>query len=292
MAKTRSHAMKVEVTIVGLQTVAPSIPRDKKEKDQLKEDFKRMGCEGLIAEPWGLKNRDMVHEFLQPRTNLWENTIRCLPEKWTTDSWADVYRFWKDGRIVAGRTDRWIDGKFRSKINSKDGHSVDDCVDPRERKILEFVVPIIYPEKPKQVTKVVGNTIFGSLSKEYVVNCSQVIHKVVHKLVFHLEKGKSTPLSPYLFHLYSKNECLKDEEIDEIEAAWKYLEVGISLEIVAISLEEGSERGSPSPKEQPQTARTSSSRRLKHTYKSPEGSPKIRNPDWRSMMTYKGNPFR
>ena len=98
--------MKVEVTIVGLQTVAPSIFRDKKEKDQLKEDLKRMGCEGLIAEPWGLKSRNMVHEFLRPHTNQWENTIRRLPEKWIVDSWADVYGFRKEGRIVAGRTNR------------------------------------------------------------------------------------------------------------------------------------------------------------------------------------------
>ena len=67
--------------------------------------------------------------------------------------------------MVARRTDRWINGKFRSPINSKDGHAVDDCIDPRERRVLEFVVLLIYPEKPKQVAKVVGNTIFGSLSR-------------------------------------------------------------------------------------------------------------------------------
>ena len=139
------------------------------------------------------------------------------------------------------RTDRWIDSKFRSPINSKNGHSIDNCINPRECRILEFVVSIIYPEKPKQVTKVVDNTIFGSLSREYVVNWSQVIHEVVHRLVAHLEKGKPTPINPYLFHLYSMNECLKDEEIDEIEVARKYLELGISPETVVIPEEEGSE---------------------------------------------------
>ena len=150
--------------------MAPSIPRDPVEKDQLKKDLQRMGCEGLIAQPWTLKSREMVQEFLRPCTNQWENTIQRLSKKWTTDSWAEVYGFLKEGRMVARRTDRWINNKFRSPINSKDGHSIDDCKDPRERKVLEFVVPIIYPEKPKQVTKVVGNTIFGSLSEEYVVN--------------------------------------------------------------------------------------------------------------------------
>ena len=64
MSKARARAVKVEITTVGLQTVVPSIPRDPMEKDQLKEDLKRMGCERLITEPWGLKSRDMVYEFL------------------------------------------------------------------------------------------------------------------------------------------------------------------------------------------------------------------------------------
>ena len=42
-----------------------------------------------------------------------------------------------------------------------------DCVDLRERRVLEFVVPILYPEKPGRVTKEIGNTIFGALAREY-----------------------------------------------------------------------------------------------------------------------------
>ena len=57
-----------------------------------------------------LKNRDMVQEFLRPRSNQWEGMIRRLLEKWTVDTWANVYRFRKEGRMVARRTDRWVDG--------------------------------------------------------------------------------------------------------------------------------------------------------------------------------------
>lgn len=92
-----------------------------------------------------------------------------LVEKVDNDKWLEVYNF-KEGKIVAGRMDRWINGKFRSPINAKDGLSIKDRVDPRERRILNFVVPLIYPEKPRQITKVVGNTIFGFLSGKYVVN--------------------------------------------------------------------------------------------------------------------------
>ena len=94
----------------------------------------------------------------------------------------------------------------------------------------------------------VENTIFGSLSREYKLNWGQVIHGVVHRLMAHLEKGKSSPISPYFFHLYSKNECLNEDEMDEIEATRKYLELRISLEIVAHLEEVEPEQGSLVPK--------------------------------------------
>ena len=214
------------------------------------------------------------------------------------NSWAKVYSFQKEKKTIAERTDRWIDGKFRSPINSKDGHAVDDCVNSREQRILEFVVPIIYLEKPKQVTKVVGNTIFGSLSGEYKVNWGQVIHEVVHRLVAHLEKRKPSPISPYLFHLYSRNECLKEEEIEELEVARKYLELGITPKapghpgVVEIDFE----RESLSPREQQRILEGSPSSRRKSSYCSPEGKLLVRHPDWRtitmSSFDFEEDPFQ
>ena len=113
----------------------------------------------------------------------------------------------------ARRTDTWINGKFDSSIDPKDGYAVSNAVNPRERRILEFVVPILYPEKLGRVTKEIGNTIFGALCREYKISWGQILHKVVDKLVSVLEKGKHTPITPYLFHLYSKFECLRGEEI-------------------------------------------------------------------------------
>src|SRR5579875_1579432 len=101
----------------------------------------------------------------------------------------------------AGRIGTWIDGKFRQSINPKDGQAVSDCIDPREKRVLEFVVPIFYPEKSGRVTKEIGNMIFGALSEEYKVSWGQVIHELVDKLVSVLNKRKPTPVSPFLFHL-------------------------------------------------------------------------------------------
>ena len=145
----------------------------------------------------------------------------------------EVYNFWKEGRSLASRIDKHIDGKFKTFINPKDGHVVSNCIDPREKRVLEFVIPILYLKKPNKVTKTMGNTVFGALSRVWKVSWGKVIQEVVGQLVSNLEKGKPSPISPYLFHLYDRNKCLRGGEIEELEVAKKYLEYGVSPETVA-----------------------------------------------------------
>ena len=99
--------------------------------------------------------------------------------------------------------------------------------------MLEFVLPILYPKKPSRVILTVGNTIFGALSGVRKVNWGQVFHEVLGKLVSGLEKGKSSPINPYLFHIYHRFECLREEEMQELEVAKHCLEYGVSLEVEA-----------------------------------------------------------
>ena len=63
----------------------------------------------------------------------------------------------------AARSDRFVQGKFIEKINPKDGYLVIDCKDLRQRQMLAFLVPILYPKKLARITMMVGNTIFGAL---------------------------------------------------------------------------------------------------------------------------------
>ena len=46
---------------------------------------------------------------------------------------------------MANRTDLYIEGKFRNEADPKDGYPVRDCRDARERRVLEFLVPIVHP---------------------------------------------------------------------------------------------------------------------------------------------------
>ena len=61
--------------------------------------------------------------------------------------------------------------------------SIADCEGSRAKRVLEFLIPILYPEKPTRVTVTVGNTIFGALLGERKVDWGILLQIVVTKLV-------------------------------------------------------------------------------------------------------------
>ena len=96
----------------------------------------------------------------------------------------------------------YVDGKFLHQVDPKDGYAVRDCRDARQRRLLEFIVSIIHPDKPTQVMIMIGNTIFGALDGERPIDWEKVFMDLVHKLVGGTGKSKSTSICPFLFHLY------------------------------------------------------------------------------------------
>ena len=205
----------VKVGAMSLKAVVPGIPKSVRDQDLLEEDLWRIGCHGFMGKPWGLRMEDMVVELLGDKDNRWDGTVRQAPEKWTAKEWRKVYGFAREEEGMASRTDRFIDGMFSGRVNPKDGYAVVDCKDPRVKRVLEFLVPLLYPKKPTRVTITVGNTIFGALSRERPVDWGIVVKDLVQRLLSEMEKSKATPICPYMFHLYHSHELLLPAEKKE-----------------------------------------------------------------------------
>ena len=109
--------------------------------------------------------------------------------------------------------DMFIGRKFRHATNPKDKFAIADCEDSRAKRVLKFLIPILYPKKPTWVTVTADNTIFGALLGERKVDWRVVLQMVVAKLVEEARKLKATPIGPYLFHFYMGQEALSREEI-------------------------------------------------------------------------------
>ena len=71
----------------------PAIPTEDEELQELGEDLRIMGCEGLLAQPWNVQEDKVLREFKFKRGNQWIGTKRRDSENWTPDTWARVYGF-------------------------------------------------------------------------------------------------------------------------------------------------------------------------------------------------------
>ena len=112
----------------------------------------------------------MMRELTTGAPNQYEGTVQVRSESWDAEKWREAYGFSVGGEGFASRTDKFIGGKFRHVVNPKDGFAIADCEDSRAKRVLEFLIPILYPEKPTWVTITVGNTIFGALLGERKVD--------------------------------------------------------------------------------------------------------------------------
>ena len=203
---------------VSLRNVTLVISVNEGERGMLKSDLKDLGCAGLLERPWNLKNEDfiqqsvLIREGKVERNNMFDTTIRDRLEEWTSGVWREVYDFQPGGSGLAHRTDLYIKGKFWNDADPKDGFPVRDCRDSRECRLLEFLVPIMHPDKPTRVTRMIGNTIFGALSGDRPVDWGKVFSELFQQLVGAAGKAKSTPICPFLYHLYECKGLLTEEE--------------------------------------------------------------------------------
>ena len=87
----------------------------------------------------------MAQEFQQKRSNEYNP---AGSGKMDGGQLGKSYGFRKEGRGLASQTNKFIEGKFKTLISPKNGYIVSDCVNLRKRRVLEFVVPVLYVEKP------------------------------------------------------------------------------------------------------------------------------------------------
>jgi hypothetical protein len=113
---------------------------------------------------------------------------------------------------MAGQKDEYVKDCFRALPSPKDGYAIEDCTDVRHRRVLAFLVPILYPEKPNRITVTMGNTIFGALNGGRKVNWARIISNLVVQLVARVGKSRASTICPFLYHLYERKELLRSEK--------------------------------------------------------------------------------
>ena len=164
---------------ISLKVLVPVIPKTPTARRELEEDLTRIGCAGLLNKLWNIKDKGMVRELVEGAPNQFDHTVRCKLEKWTALVWRETYEFKPEGYGWASWTNKYIVGQFSKSVNLKDGYAISDCNDFRAKQVLEFLIPILYPEKPTRVIVTMGNTVFGALLEDHSIDWGLLIYDVV-----------------------------------------------------------------------------------------------------------------
>lgn len=225
MATRRASKKCAMEDAILLRKLVSGWSKEDAELAELLEDLTEMGCDELMVVLWSFRDEVMVREVINGALNQFDNTVCCDWGQWMAEKWREVYNFRAGESETASRKDDFVKGKFAHTVDPKDGYPILECLVGREKRILEFLISILYPKKPTWVTMTLGNTVFGLLSGERFVDWAKVIREVEAKLVRAVGKEKGTPISPYLYHLYKHEGLLNPAQENNWniqEALFKY----------------------------------------------------------------------
>ena len=208
---------------------------------------------------------------------MFDTTVRDRPQLWTADLWWQTYRFPREGSGLSNRTEGHHEGRFMHQVDPKDGYSVSDCRVDWHRRLLEFMIPIVHPDKPTRVTITINNTIFGALDGGREGDWGVIFRDLVQRLAKGVGKPKPTPICPFLFHLYEGQGLLTANEDLDYRTAKEMAGYRITPDP---DLQPGSGEDkptpAPAPSPRPRPSRTPNKRR-KSTYRARSGSPLVRS---------------
>ena len=183
--------------MIFLRNMTPTISENPIELAKLKQDLVQMRCAGLLERPWALKKEELVHELVQLECpNIFDRTIQDQPQLWTAELWRDTYDFLSGGAKLLKWMEGYIEGRFIHQVDPKDRYSVVDCQINWQRRLLEFLVPIVHPDKPTRVTITIGNTIFEALDRGREVDWGVFFRDLTQRLIRRL----GNPNPPLFVH--------------------------------------------------------------------------------------------
>ena len=211
------------------------------------------------------------------RPNIFDGTIRDRLQLWTADLWHDTYSFPRGGSGWSNWMEGHHEGRFLHQVDPKDGYSVGGYRNDRQRRLLEFLVPIVHPNKPTQVTITIENTIFRALDGRREIDWGVVFRDLAQRLAKEVGKPKPTPICPFLFPLYEEQGLLTANGELDYRTAKEMAGYRITSNPDSrpdTDKDEPTPTPAPSPRPRPSWT---PNRRRKSTYRAPSGSPSVRS---------------
>ena len=105
-------ARKKPAVFVHLR-VASDYPEEEQDKLTLLRFLEKMGCDGLLAAPWGVFDHpQLATELIGEQDARFKGNLWANPRYWQRDLWQNTYEFAEGDVKLAERVDKWTAGEF------------------------------------------------------------------------------------------------------------------------------------------------------------------------------------
>jgi hypothetical protein len=223
----RSGKEKLSSATRKVRPLYPISPLDVKQREEFCQTLDKMGLRGLLDLCWDFDDQAMCDEvYLGKPHPDFKNSIKAQPKKITEKMIGEAFGVSTDGEDAVKKGDNRALSFFPSQsISSTDGWQVKQCNDPTFQRVLAFLNPLLYPQKPHRVTVRMASTVAACLFHNRQTNWASVFHEVITKQVVG-KQNLPTSVSCYLVHLYKHQNLLTAEELDEYETHQEVVEGG------------------------------------------------------------------
>ncbi|CAM6103836.1 unnamed protein product [Calypogeia fissa] len=161
-----------------------------------------MGLQFLLELPWHVTCPSLIQDFIARNPLERRRGIRARPVKWTQQLVAQVYKTPTEGEGLCdgnGELRGRIESHFLTEWRRKNGWLPEHCADVENlRPVLEFLTPILNPERQTQITLAVATTIIVSLEDKTKINWSAILKDVIQNLVGRARISKYSYIAPFL----------------------------------------------------------------------------------------------
>lgn len=106
------------------------------------------------------------------------------------------------------------------------GPYINQCINDDLTQVLEFLTPILHPEKPKVIVTL-GFTIVFPMFEWKPVNWASILHEDLMRQVRNIRGRREGTIAAYLFHLYHDNDLVTKHKENILTINTNYVKYGV-----------------------------------------------------------------
>jgi hypothetical protein len=120
----------------------------------------------------------MLNKVALQLSVFWPETIKERPEKWTSKLLAQRWGLSLEGKDLPARKSNLAEKYFKGRLSGGDGLKLTDCRHKKLREVLEFLIPLLNPNKPKRVTVQVASAVVDCFINNKKYSSARIFEKV------------------------------------------------------------------------------------------------------------------